>query len=268
MKLSAIRVYQILLRLYPRAFREKYGNEMTRVFQDSLEQEGASFKFWVCVVWDVISSVTAERANTIIKIGGVAAFVFAAPSLIRVFNGPIDYQWISELRGLPQTAHSIVMHTQAIAPLLVLLGVYAALPKLQNGFLGFGGSLLGLVIGWQLAWRTITVNAPNPSEPFQDFSFIAMSLTVGLVWPLMLGLPSHLNSNTGLTSKWIVVIGLINLGKGMYLMLSHESMIYSPGTLNSIQIMTLVQTLGWLSLGAHMLWLHPQQKKPNTMVIS
>jgi hypothetical protein len=57
------RIYQALLKLYPRAFRREYGQEMTRVFQESLRNEGSSFGFWIRTVWDVISSATAEHAG-------------------------------------------------------------------------------------------------------------------------------------------------------------------------------------------------------------
>jgi hypothetical protein len=58
-----LRVYRALLKLYPQAFRREYGQEMTRVFQESLSSQGSSFGFWIGTVWDVISSATAEHAG-------------------------------------------------------------------------------------------------------------------------------------------------------------------------------------------------------------
>jgi hypothetical protein len=56
-------VYQALLKLYPRDFRQEYGQEMTRVFQESLASEGSSFGFWIRTFWDVISSATSQHAR-------------------------------------------------------------------------------------------------------------------------------------------------------------------------------------------------------------
>jgi hypothetical protein len=58
-----MRVYRALLKLYPRAFRQEYGEEMTRVFQENLASEGSSFGFWIRTFWDVVSSATAEHAT-------------------------------------------------------------------------------------------------------------------------------------------------------------------------------------------------------------
>jgi hypothetical protein len=58
------RVYQALLKLYPREFRQEYSEEMTRVFQESLRTEGSSFGFWIRVIWDVISSALSVRWDT------------------------------------------------------------------------------------------------------------------------------------------------------------------------------------------------------------
>lgn len=58
-----MQVYRGLLRLYPRAFRQRYGEEMARVFQQSLEQQGSSFGFWTHVIWDALSSAGRERIS-------------------------------------------------------------------------------------------------------------------------------------------------------------------------------------------------------------
>jgi hypothetical protein len=89
------RVYQALLKLYPRAFRDQYGEEMTRVFQDSLNSQGSSFGFWIRTVWDVISSASHERIlggktmrtqNPIALIGGIAALLYGLIPAIALFT--------------------------------------------------------------------------------------------------------------------------------------------------------------------------------------
>ena len=62
--MSPKRIFNLLLKLYPRAFREKYGEEMSRVFQESLHREGSSLQFWVRIGWDVISSALVESARS------------------------------------------------------------------------------------------------------------------------------------------------------------------------------------------------------------
>jgi hypothetical protein len=96
------RIYQALLKLYPRAFRQEYSEEMTRVFQESLQQEGSSFGFWIGTFWDVISSATAEHAGrehlptkkSIIYLGGaslIALGVFDTLLASQVFrNDPLS----------------------------------------------------------------------------------------------------------------------------------------------------------------------------------
>jgi hypothetical protein len=92
-----MRVYQALLRLYPRAFREQYSEEMIRVFRESLNSQGSSFGFWARTFWDVISSATSQHAGrehmptkkSIIYLGGaslIALSVFDTLLASQVFR--------------------------------------------------------------------------------------------------------------------------------------------------------------------------------------
>jgi hypothetical protein len=58
------KIYRALLKLYPREFRQEYGQEMIRVFQESLRSEGSSFGFWLRTFWDVLSSVFKVQLDT------------------------------------------------------------------------------------------------------------------------------------------------------------------------------------------------------------
>jgi hypothetical protein len=89
-----MRVYQALLKLYPREFRQEYSEEMTRVFQESLQTEGSSFGFWTRTFWDAISSALRENQmkkfffrETVIAIAGLG--------LLNLLNGFIrpDFDW-------------------------------------------------------------------------------------------------------------------------------------------------------------------------------
>ena len=77
--------YKILLNLYPRDFRNQYGDEMTRVFQESLCNQGSSIGFWIRVIWDAISSAFKIQLNTmrggfmrttLVKFGAVCGVAF------------------------------------------------------------------------------------------------------------------------------------------------------------------------------------------------
>jgi hypothetical protein len=61
---AADRAYRILLRAYPRTFRATYEDEMVLVFHDQRRERGAaSARFWLEMVWDVVCSAPALRAE-------------------------------------------------------------------------------------------------------------------------------------------------------------------------------------------------------------
>ena len=53
------RLYSLLLQLYPRAFRERYGEEMARVFRDRLRDE-PSARLWIDVLSDAAMSIPRQ----------------------------------------------------------------------------------------------------------------------------------------------------------------------------------------------------------------
>ena len=50
------RMYALLLRLYPRAFRQRYAQEMMRTFRDRLRHE-PTFRLWIDVLKDAVVSI-------------------------------------------------------------------------------------------------------------------------------------------------------------------------------------------------------------------
>jgi hypothetical protein len=63
---AAERVYRLLLRAYPAAFRAAYGREMVLAFRDQRRETGASgVRFWAAVVWDVARSAPALRVEAL-----------------------------------------------------------------------------------------------------------------------------------------------------------------------------------------------------------
>src|SRR5262245_52518105 len=57
----AERVYRALLWLYPSAFRDRFGDELTDFFRDRLRHERNDVRFWMHTVADVITAATRER---------------------------------------------------------------------------------------------------------------------------------------------------------------------------------------------------------------
>ena len=54
------RLYALILRLYPRPFRERYANEMMRVFRDRLNHEGG-VRVWLDVLGDAVVSIPRQH---------------------------------------------------------------------------------------------------------------------------------------------------------------------------------------------------------------
>lgn len=58
----ALRVYQLLLRVYPAEFRAEFGGEMLLLFRERRFRDGARGpRFWAAIFWDVARSAPALR---------------------------------------------------------------------------------------------------------------------------------------------------------------------------------------------------------------
>jgi hypothetical protein len=124
-----MRIYQALLKLYPRDFRREYSEEMTRVFQESLNSQSSSFGFWVRTFWDVISSATAEhvqggRMSLLNKLAGISSV------LIGVWQVVFLSRILQDSSDVGATTIEAIFHT------IFFLAVFAALivrPVQQRG---------------------------------------------------------------------------------------------------------------------------------------
>ena len=118
----AERLYRLLLRAYPAAFRAVYEREMTLCFRDQCREANAgTLRFWIAVIWDVAQSAPALRAEAWRARGGENTRTLGA--IMKIF-----------------------------AMLTVLLGVFGALGAIVDGVSGqqqgFGGThLLSVVLG-------------------------------------------------------------------------------------------------------------------------
>jgi hypothetical protein len=137
------RIYQVLLKLYPREFRQEYGQEMTRVFQESLEQEGSSFGFWARTFWDAFSSASREhflggRIPLLTKFAGLTSVllgVWLAVNLYRISHN---------MPGFQSTSLEIVARSVLI--LTTVIGLLAFPVKRRNGLWWFTVATLAVFV--------------------------------------------------------------------------------------------------------------------------
>jgi hypothetical protein len=122
-------IYKILLNLYPREFRDQYGEEMTRVFQENLASEGSSFKLWIQTFADVFSSASREhvqgdRMSLLNKLAGISSVLIGFWQV--VFLSRI----LQDSSDVGATTIEAIFHT------IFFLAVFAALivrPVQQRG---------------------------------------------------------------------------------------------------------------------------------------
>ena len=60
------RLYQRLLRLYPREFREEYGAEMACLYRDRARDEGA-LRLWLALLADVLRTAPREQLTVLMQ---------------------------------------------------------------------------------------------------------------------------------------------------------------------------------------------------------
>jgi hypothetical protein len=115
--------------VYPREFRDQYGEEMTRVFQENLEHEGSSFKLWIQTFTDVISSASREHVQ-----GGCMSLLNKFAGISSVLIGV--WQIVFLFRILQDSSDVGATTIEAISHTIFFLAVFAALivrPVEQRG---------------------------------------------------------------------------------------------------------------------------------------
>ena len=111
--MTAERIYAVLLRFYPPAFRDEYGGEMTQLFRDLYLVRGrVGLTFWTSVLLDVARSAPALRVEA----------------------------WCARRRENTRTLGGIM---KLVAMLTVLMGAFGALNALVEGMAGIRGTLDG-----------------------------------------------------------------------------------------------------------------------------
>jgi hypothetical protein len=138
-----MRIYQALLKLYPRAFRQQYGEEMTRVFQESLEREGSSFKLWIQTFADVFSSASREHVqgghmSLLNKLAGISSILIGLWQVIFLSNILLNAPTIGV------SSLQILFHVLLFV--LVLVGLLVRSAKERNHTWWFTVSSFAMVV--------------------------------------------------------------------------------------------------------------------------
>jgi hypothetical protein len=232
-----IRIYQALLKLYPRDFRREYSEEMTRVFQESLNSQSSSFGFWARTFWDVISSALTVQVNT--KRGGIMRTALVKFGAVCGVAVGVYCAWIGVTSPLSTTPSWIESSIVAACFNFLLLGYvllcnarphaleivgYAALlisqtinmlPVESLGMVGLWFSLAGIFalafgrslgISKRINWREIPLEAK-----------VLLALVAWLVLPFILFQIFHLRESSfsqNFQGLYTVFLALLQIGMG------------------------------------------------------
>lgn len=139
-----------LLRWYPAAWRERYGDELVALMHDVVGERQPSFRFKVSVARAGLRErihgaalvgeqppVEQARTGSLLVLCAWTAFVLAGMSFSKV-SEHYSYALPPSLRGLPQGVFTSVASLAIIGASLVALGALAALPAFVR-FIGNGG---------------------------------------------------------------------------------------------------------------------------------
>lgn len=177
--MSADRVYALLLRAYPPAFRARYGQEMMLVFRDQYrDRDVSTARFWLRVLWDVMRSAPALRAETTRTVEVTMKLAAIVTVLLGAFGiqGTVR-EWVAGSRQ-PMSATYVLAVVLGVIAFAVLLGAGIAIlrQRHQAARLALAASLL-MAIAARLLFPWMGVLA----------QFVGIALPVGLLialsWP-------------------------------------------------------------------------------------
>jgi hypothetical protein len=196
--MNAERIYRMLLRAYPPAFRAEYGQEMVLVFRDQCrDSDVRTLGFWMRVFWDIVRSAAALRAEatrTVEVIMKLAAILTVLLAAFGIFGAVNDWSAASQHAGTYVLA--IVM---GVAASLLLLGAGVAilLQKRQAARLILVASLLCFVAARLVfPWMGIFLQLVG--------SVLPVGLLIALYWP-------RKSSTLGAASIVLVVLSGLGL---------------------------------------------------------
>ena len=180
--MSAERIYRLLLRAYPAAFRAEYGREMVLLFRDQCrESDVRTLGFWVRVFWDVVRSAPALRAEatrTIEVIMKLAAVLTLLVGVFGVVNAVVE--WVAWGTGTIAGRHGLALVLGICASALLLAGGAAILRPTQRGLHAARYALLAslvLIVATRLLhpWMSVFSQLVGMGLP--------VAFLIALYWP-------------------------------------------------------------------------------------
>ena len=186
--MSAERLYRLLLRAYPPAFRAEYGREMLLLFRGQCRDGDVwSIGFWAVVIYDVARSAPALHAEewrgrrtantlTIEASMKLAAILMLLVGVVGILNGVIE--WVGG--GTGTTSHLLAM-VLAVGASALLLVAGAAMMRPGSRGLQVGRWALFASVVMILAARLL-----HPwMSPFAQLVGIGLPivLLIALYWP-------------------------------------------------------------------------------------
>ena len=196
--MSAERIYRLLLRAYPPAFRAEYGREMVLVFRDQCRDgDVRTVGFWVRIFWDVVRSAPALRAEAtrtvevIMKLAAILTVLLGAYGILGAMN-----EWGAASQHAGTYVLAIVLGVAA-SLLLLGAGVGILLQKRQAARLALVASLVCFVAARLVfPWMSILL---------QLIGFVLpVGLLIALYWP-------RKSSTLGAASIALVVLSGLGL---------------------------------------------------------
>jgi O-antigen/teichoic acid export membrane protein len=133
----AERIYRLLLRAYPSAFRAQYGREMVLLFRDQCqESDGRTLGFWMSIICDVARSAPAlrleawrentQRMEVVMKL---AAILTVLIGLLGIMNAVVEWS----AGGNGSTVHVLALVLAVFASMLLLAAGAAILRSSPRG---------------------------------------------------------------------------------------------------------------------------------------
>ena len=171
------RIYRMLLRAYPPEFRARYGKEMVLVFRDQCRDGDArSLGFWARVLWDVVRSAPALRAEATynvevtMKTTAMLALVLAAYT---IFGAITEWMAASQHTGV-----------YVLSVLLVVVGDFLLLGAAIAMLRGMRQAARPVVIASLVCFTIARVLFPWMGVFLQLVGFgLPVALLITLYWP-------------------------------------------------------------------------------------
>ncbi|MCB9452503.1 MAG: hypothetical protein H6672_13790 [Anaerolineaceae bacterium] len=259
----ATNVYRLCLFFYPRAFRSKFGCEMTLLFRDDTRRtwQQRGFLSWIglcfLVFFDLVLTAIAEHIregihmplDKLVRYSGFAAF--GAPIFVLSFTSNSFWDVVNGLRkavGLRNGPyiHQILAGIGAVLMAYAFFGLYRRLatrPDLRNAAF-FGLSIISCLLAFGIS---VTLNM-RLSEPVDGLFYwgIFLTLVIGLAG---MGWMTWRSQALGFWSftPWLISGSFLIFALTVIFITGEDPRIFGGHPLVNLEL--AMYTIGWWMLG-------------------